>query len=255
MKIVVIGGSGRIGSKLVSRLQQEDLMVLAASRSTGVDTIKGDGLDEALHDATVVVDVSNSPALEGTAPLRFFETSTRNLLKAGNAAGVQHHVALSIVGTDGLQVIPYFRAKKVQEDLIEDSGTPYSVVRSTQFFEFIAGVVQDGEKDVVRISSALAQPIAAIDVAETLAEIATGEPLNRTVEVAGPERIRLSDVARAVATAYEDPRRIVADRRALYFGAELTDESLLPSHNARIGEVRFEDWLRHTLRPSSGAAL
>jgi uncharacterized protein YbjT (DUF2867 family) len=169
-------------------------------------------------------------------------------LKAGNAAGVQHHVALSIVGTDGLQVIPYFRAKKVQEDLIEDSGTPYSVVRSTQFFEFIAGVVQDGEKDVVRISSALAQPIAAIDVAETLAEIAT-------VEVAGPERIRLSDVARAVATAYEDPRRIVADRRALYFGAELTDESLLPSHNARIGEVRFEDWLRHTLRPSSGAAL
>lgn len=249
MKIVVIGGSGRIGEKLVHTLQQGEFMVLGASPSHGVNTITGEGLDRALHDATVVVDVSNSPSLNGSAALQFFETSGRKLLAAAKAAGVQHHIALSIVGTDGLQAISYFRAKKVQEDLIKDSGIAYSILRSTQFFEFIAGVVQDGGDDDVLISSALAQPIAGIDVAEALAELATGEPLNRTVEVAGPEPYRLSDVATEVMTAYEDARRIIADPHAPYFGADLTGHSLLPGRDARIGALRFEDWLRQTLQP------
>jgi uncharacterized protein YbjT (DUF2867 family) len=248
MKIVVIGASGRIGAKLVYTLRQDDLMVLEASPSYGVNTITGEGLDEALHEATVVVDVSNSPSLDGSAALRFFEASGRRLLAAGKAAGVQHHIALSIVGTDGLQASGYFRAKKIQEDLIKDSGIPYSILRSTQFFEFIAGVVQNGEDDDVVISPALAQPVSAIDVAEALADLATGEPLNRTVEVAGPERFRLSDLATEVLTAYEDPRRIIADRHALYFGAELTDQSLVPGRDARIGVLRFEEWLRQTLQ-------
>ena len=249
MKIVVIGGNGRIGEKLVYELRQDDLMVLAASPSHGVNTITGEGLDQAVRDAAVVVDVSNSPSLDGAAALQFFEASGRKLLAAGKAAGVRLHIALSIVGTDRLQAIDYFRAKKIQEDLIKGSGIPYSILRSTQFFEFIAGVVQDGGKDDVSVSPALAQPIAAIDVARALADLATGEPLNRTVEVAGPERIRLSDLATAVATAYEDPRRIIADPHALYFGAELTDQSLLPSRDARIGALRLEDWLRQALQP------
>jgi uncharacterized protein YbjT (DUF2867 family) len=254
MKIVVIGANGRIGGKLVHTLRQDGFMVVGASRSHGgVDAITGQGLDQALDAATVVIDVTNSPSLVGLTPLRFFETSGRKLLAAGKAAGVQHHIALSVVGTDCLQVIPYFRAKQVQEDLIKDSGIPYSLLRSTQFFEFIAGVVQSGEKDHVAISPALAQPVAAIDVAEALADLATGEPLNRTVEVAGPERIRLSDVATQVATAYEDPRRIIADPHALYFGAELTDQLLLPGRDARIGGLRFEDWLRQSLQPSNRA--
>lgn len=253
MKVVVIGGSGRIGSRLVSRLRQDHVTVLGASLTSGVNTITGEGLDQALHEATVVVDVSNSPSLDGAAPLRFFEASGRNLLAAGKAAGVQHHIALSVVGTDGMQASGYFRAKKVQEELIKDSGIAYSILRSTQFFEFIAGVVQNGEHDDVAISPALSQPISVLDVAELLADVATGEPLNRTVEMAGPERFRLSDVASEVLTAFEDPRRIIADPRARYFGAELTDQSLLPSGDARIGALRFEDWLRQTLQPSNRA--
>lgn len=249
MTIVVIGGSGRIGSRLVHRLRQDGFEVVAASPSLGVNTVTGEGLDQALQGAMVVVDVSNSPSLDGEDALRFFEASGRRLLAAGKAAGVEHHLALSIVGTDGLQAIGYFRAKKLQEDLIKDSGIPFSILRSTQFFEFIAGVVQDGSKDEVAISPALGQPVSAIDVAEALAELATGEPLNRTVELAGPERFRLSDIASEVMTAYEDPRRLIADWRALYFGAELEGHSLLPASDARIGGLRFEDWLRQTLQP------
>jgi uncharacterized protein YbjT (DUF2867 family) len=248
MKIVVIGGSGRIGTRLVHKLRQQNVIVWGASPSSGVNTITGAGLEAALQGATIVVDVSNSPSLEGPAALQFFETSGRNLLRAGKAAGVQHHIALSIVGTDRLQTIGYFRAKKVQEDLIRDACIPYSLLRSTQFFEFIAGVVQDGEEHDVVISPALAQPVAALDVAQALADLATGEPLNRTVEVAGPERFRLSDIATEVLTAYEDPRRIIVDLHALYFGAELNDQSLLPAGEARIGALRFEDWLRQTLQ-------
>jgi uncharacterized protein YbjT (DUF2867 family) len=248
VKIVVIGGTGRIGEKLVYGLRLDDLTVLAASPSCGLNTVTGEGLEEALHDATVVVDVSNSPSLDGETALRFFEASGRRLLAAGKAAGVQHHLALSIVGTDGLQAIDYFHAKKVQEDLIKASGIPYSILRSTQFFEFIAGVVQDGGHEDLVISPALAQPVSGIDVARTLADLATGKPLNQTVELAGPERLRLSDVATAVATAFEDPRRVIADPHARYFGAELTDQSLLPGPDARIGALRLEDWLRQVLQ-------
>lgn len=249
MKIVVIGATGRTGQKLARTLRRDDVIVLEASPTRGVNTVTGEGLDQALRDATVVVDVSNSPSLEGSAALRFFEASGRRLLAAGKAAGVQHHIALSIVGTDGLQASGYFRAKKIQEDLIKDAGIPYSILRSTQFFEFIAGVVQIGDNHDVAISPALAQPISVIDVAKALADLATGEPLNGTVEVAGPERFRLSDLASEVLTAYEDPRRIIADPQALYFGVELTDQSLLPGRDARIGALRFEDWLRQTLQP------
>lgn len=248
MKIVVIGASGRIGEKLVYTLRQQGLAVFEASPSHGVNAITGQGLEQAFRDAAVVVDVSNSPSLDGAAALRFFEAAGRRLLAAGKAAGVRRHIALSIVGTDGLQAGGYFQAKKLQEDLIKDSGIPYSLLRSTQFFEFIAGVVQNGEADDVVISSALAQPISGIDVAKVLAELATGDPLNRTVEVAGPERFRLSEVAAEVMTAYEDPRQIIADPHAPYFGVELTDQSLLPGREARIGALRFEDWLRQTLQ-------
>jgi uncharacterized protein YbjT (DUF2867 family) len=250
MKIVVIGGSGRIGEKLVFNLRQDDFKVLEASPTFGVDTVSGWGLDEALEGAEVVVDASNSPSLDGEAALRFFEASGRHLTAAGRAAGVRHHVVLSIVGTDRLQASGYFRAKKLQEDLIKASGLPYSILRSTQFFEFIAGVVQDGSAGDVVISPARVQPISGLDVAEALADLATREPVNGTVEVAGPERFRLPDLAAEVLTAYEDRRQIIADPRALYFGAELDDESLLPNPGARVAALRFEDWLRGTLQPS-----
>ncbi len=249
MKIVVIGGSGRIGEKLVFNLRQDDFRVLEASPTYGVDAVSGWGLDQALEGATVVVDVSNSPSLDGDAALRFFETAGRRLTAAARAAGVQHHIALSIVGTDRLQASGYFRAKKLQEDLIKASGLPYSLLRSTQFFEFIAGVVQSGSDGDVVISPALVQPISGLEVAEALADLATSEPLNGTIEVAGPERFRLPDLAAEVLTAYEDRRRIIADPRAPYFGAELSEESLLPGDGALIATLRFEDWLRESLQP------
>jgi uncharacterized protein YbjT (DUF2867 family) len=255
MNIVVIGATGRTGCKLVPRLRRDGFTVVEASPTRGVDTITGEGLDRALRGAAVVVDVSNSPSSEGADALRFFEASSRRLLAAGKAAGVQHHIALSIVGTDGLQSSGYFRGKKVQEDQIRDSGIPYSILRSTQFFEFIADVVQTGEKDDVVISEALAQPVSRIDVAEALAELATQAPLSRTVELAGPERFRLCDLATEVLTAYEDPRRVLADPHALYFGAELSDQSMLPGRDARIGTLRFEDWLRQSLQPSGRATV
>lgn len=249
MKIVVIGGGGRIGRKLVFNLRQDDYRVLEASPSFGVDAISGFGLDEALDGADVMVDVSNSPTLDGDAALRFFETAGLRLAAAARAAGVRHHVALSIVGTDRLQASGYFRAKKRQEDLIKASGLPFTILRSTQFFEFIAGVVQDGARAEVTISPACVQPISGLDVANALAGLATGEPLNDTVEVAGPERFRLSDLAIEVLTAYEDSRRVVSDPAATYFGATLEEMSLLPGRNARIAALRFDDWLRSSLQP------
>lgn len=249
MKIVVIGGSGRIGEKLVYNLRQDDYRVLEASPSYGVDAVTGRGLEAALEGAEVVVDVSNSPSLEGRDAIRFFETAGRNLATACEIAGVQHRIALSIVGTDRLQASGYFQAKKIQEDLLKASWIPFTILRSTQFFEFIAGVVQDGGVADVVISPALVQPIAAEDVADALADLATSRPLNRTVEVAGPERFRLNDVATEVLTALEDRRRIITDVHARYFGAELDDSSLLPSDGARLGELRFEDWLRQRLQP------
>ena len=249
MKIVVVGGSGRIGEKLVYNLRQDDYRVLEASPSFGVNTITREGLDQALVGATVVVDVTQSPSLDGPSARAFFETSGRNLLDAGKAAGVQRHIALLIVGTDRLQASGYFQAKKIQEDLIKDSGLPYSILRSTQFFEFISGVVQDGSTREVVISPARVQPIAGVDVARVLADLALSAPLNGTMEVAGPQRFRLDELATEVLTALEDPRQVMPDPDAPYFGARLNDESLLPGADARIATTRFHDWLSAGLQP------
>lgn len=254
MKIVVAGGSGRIGGKLVYNLRQDDYKVLEASPTFGVDTVTGAGLEQALDGATVVVDVTQSPSLDGADARAFFEASSRNLLAAGLAAGVQHHVALSIVGVDRLQASGYFQAKKIQEDLLRASGLPFTILRSTQFFEFITGVVQDSVDGDVVISPALVQPIAGEEVAEALADIVLGPPLGRITEVAGPERLRLDDLATQVLTAYEDPRRVVADIHARYFGAELDDRSLLPGDEPRIASTRFHDWLRQSLQSPAPAA-
>jgi uncharacterized protein YbjT (DUF2867 family) len=245
MKIVVIGGSGLIGSKLVTGLDEDGHEVVAASPDSGVNTLTGDGLAEALEGAAVVVDVSNSPSFEDAAVLEFFETSTRNLLAAEAAAGVGHHVALSVVGTERLSESGYFRAKIAQEQLIRDSSIPYSIVHATQFFEFIksiAAAATDG--DTVRLAPVLIQPIAADDVARAVGRVALGAPANRIVEVAGPEQFRLDELIRRGLSARNDPRTVVADPHARYFGAELGERTLVPGDGARIGETRFEDWLR-----------
>jgi uncharacterized protein YbjT (DUF2867 family) len=244
MKIVVIGGSGLIGSKLVTRLDGEGHEAVAASPDSGVDTLTGNGLSEALESASVVVDVSNSPSFDDAAVLEFFDTSTRNLLAAEAAAGVGHHVALSVVGTERLSESGYFRAKIAQEQLIRDSSIPYSIVHATQFFEFIksiAAAATDG--NTVRLAPVLIQPIAADDVARAVGRVAVGAPANRTVEVAGPEQFRLDDLIRRGLSARNDPRTVVADPHARYFGAELSERTLVPGDGARLGKTRFEDWL------------
>jgi len=251
MKIVVIGGYGRIGEKLVRNLRQEDLPVFEASRRSGVDAVTGQGLAQALEGADVVVDVCNSPSLDGPDALRFFETSGRNLMDAERAAGVRRHVALSIVGVDRLVGNDYFRAKMIQEDLIRASGIPFTLVRSTQFFEFICDVVQAGTERDIPISPALVQPIAGDDVADMLADAAFSDPFDAVVEIAGPEQFRMDAVATEIATAHEDGRRVIPDVHARYFGAKLEERSLLPGPDARIGLRTFDDWLRHSLRPWS----
>ena len=247
MKIVVIGGSGLIGSKLVNNLRQLGHQVVAASPSLGVNTITGEGLAEALTGAQVVVDVANSPSFEDKAVLEFFETSARNLLAAEAAAGVGHHVALSVVGTERLLSSGYFRAKMAQEALIKASKTPYTIVRATQFFEFVSSIAQaatDGK--TVRLSSALMQPIHSDDVAAVLAEVAVAEPLNGTVELAGPEPIRLDELVRQFLRAHGDTRRVITDEQTGYFGTPVNDQSLTPGENPCLGLTRFEDWLRRT---------
>ena len=247
MKIVVIGGSGLIGGKLVERLRQRGHEAIAASPASGVDTITGQGLAEALAGAQVVVDVANSPSFEDQAVLDFFEKSGRNLLAAERAAGVGHHIALSVVGTDRLLESGYFRGKMVQEQLIKAAGIPYTIVRSTQFFEFLGGIAQSGANgSAVRISPAYFQPIAADDVAGALADISTAEPVNGTLELAGPERMRLSELVRAFLKEKRDERSVTEDVHARYFGAQLKDQTLLPGDRARIGSTHFEGWLgRH----------
>lgn len=249
MKIVVIGGSGRIGEKLVRNLRQEDCRVFEASRSTGVDIVTGAGLERALEEAEIVIDVSNAPSFESDDARRFFEMSGRNLIAAGRAAGVRHHIVLSIVGLDGLHG-GYFRAKKIQEALVEGSGIPFTIVRSTQFFDLIADVVQSGTAAEVRIPPVLAQPIAGEEVADALADAAFSDPFNAMVEIAGPERFRLDEIATVIATAHEDGRRIVPDLHARYFGAEIADGALLPRPGVRLVKRRFEDWLRDSLQPA-----
>jgi uncharacterized protein YbjT (DUF2867 family) len=245
MKIVVIGGSGLIGSRLVSILRDKGHEVLAASPDSGVNTITGEGLDPALAGAQVVVDVANSPSFEDAAVLKFFETSGSNLLAAEKRAGVRHHVALSIVGTDRVPSSGYLRAKVAQENLIKKAGIPYSILRSTQFFEFVSRIAQSGANgDSVRVPAALFQPILASDVVDALADITLGAPVNGTVEVGGPEKFRMDELVRRVLQANGDRREVIADAHARYFGAELDDESLVAGSGARLGARRFEDWLK-----------
>lgn len=244
MKIVVIGGSGLIGSKLVNNLRQIGHEVIAASPDSGVNTITGEGLSDALTGAEVVVDVANSPSFEDKAVLEFFETSTRNLLAAEISAGVKHHVVLSVVGTERLPDSGYLRSKMAQEKLIKDSGVPYSIVHSTQFFEFLGGMAQsatDGE--TVRLPTALFQPISSDDVAAAMAEVAVGTPINGTIEIAGPEKFRMAELVRQYLSLKNDPRRVVADVHARYFGTELNDKSLVPGEKAKIYATTFDAWL------------
>jgi uncharacterized protein YbjT (DUF2867 family) len=244
MKIVVIGGSGLIGSKLVSKLSEAGHDALPASPDSGVDILTGDGLAEALEGAQVVVDVANAPAWDDEAVLNFFQTAARNLLAAEAAAGVGHHVTLSVVGADRLPDSGYLRAKVAQEELVEAGPIPYSIVRATQFFEFIGRIADSStDGDTVLLSPALVQPEAADDVAGTLADVAVGAPLNGMVELGGPETFPLDELARRVLSAKGDARRVVADPHVRYFGAELDDKSLVPGENARIAPTRFEDWL------------
>ncbi len=244
MKIVVIGGSGLIGSKLVNKLREHGHEAVAASPDSGVNSVTGEGLAEAMKGALVVVDVSNSPSWEDAAVMKFFETSTRNLLAYEAAAGVGHHVALSVVGSDRMLESGYFRAKIAQENLIKGSPIPYSIVRATQFFEFVKGIADfstDGNK--VRLPSALIQPMAAGDVASAVSRIAMGSPVNGIVEVGGPEKFRLDELVRQGLAAWKDPREVVADPRARYYGIALSERTLLPGDEARLGETRFETWL------------
>ena len=244
MKILIIGGNGLIGSKLVKKLRQLDHEAVTASRASGVNTLTGEGLAEAMTGAQVVVDVTNSPSWEDKAVLEFFETSTRNLLAAEAAAGVGHHVALSVVGTDRLLASGYFRAKMAQENLIKASRVPYTIVRATQFFEFVDGIAQSAtDGQTVRLSSAFIQPIVSDDVADALAELTLGAPVNGRVELAGPERLPLDELVRRFLNATQDPRAVVTDVHARYYGIELNDQSLTPGDNPRIGPTRFADWL------------
>src|SRR6185295_1718337 len=245
MKIVVIGGTGLIGSKLVRKLQERGHQAVTASPNTGVNTITGEGLAEALVGASVVVDVSNSPSFEDAAVLKFFETSTGNILKAEAAAGVRHHVALSVVGTERLTESGYLRAKLAQEKLIKESGIPYSIVHATQFFEFIPRIADELTVGTeVRVPPVLFQPMAADDVAKAVGRVAVGTPLNGTIEVGGPEQLRFDEIIRRALAARKDARTVIADPKARYFGAILDDRSLVPGEGARVGEVTLEQFVK-----------
>ena len=248
MKIVVIGGSGLIGKKLVNNLRQRGHQVVAASPSSGVNTLTGEGLAEALTGAQVVVDVANAPSWEDKAVLEFFETSGRNLLAAEAVGGVGHHVALSVVGSERLLASGYFRAKMAQETLIKASPIPYTIVRATQFFEFVGGIVQSAtEGQTVRLPPALMQPIVSDDVAAVMAEVAVAKPLNATIELAGPEPIRLDELVRKYLTANRDARTVTTDADASYYGIAVNDQSLTPGDHPRLGPTRFEDWLSRSI--------
>jgi len=249
MKIVIIGGTGLIGTKTVERLRRKGHEVVAASPGSGVDTVSGKGLAEALARAQVVVDLANSPSFEDAAVLAFFQTAGRNLVAAETAAGVKHHVALSIVGTDRVPASGYLRAKLAQEELIRRGGIPFTIVRSTQFFEFLGRIAQEGAAGgTIRVSSALFQPIASDDVADAMVDAALAAPANGIVEIAGPERVRLDELVRRYLRAIHDAREVVADPDAPYFGAKLDDRSLVAGDAAHLGAIHFEDWLRQAAR-------
>ena len=264
MKIVVVGGSGLIGSKLVAALTRDGHQVVAASRRTGFDAVTGEGLAAGLRIASVVIDVLNSPSFEDAAVMKFFKTATHNLLAGEAAAGVGHHVMLSVVGTDRLLRSGYLRAKFAQEKLIKDSTVPYTIIQATQFFEFLTSIADAATHgNAVRVPPVRIQPIAADDVARAVAKIATGTPLNGTVEIGGPELFYLDGLIQRVLGARSDPREVIADSHARYFGAELNERSLLPGDEAELGEIRFDDWLGRTaqpiadqsVRPATGVAV
>jgi uncharacterized protein YbjT (DUF2867 family) len=255
MKIVVIGGTGLIGSRLVKKLRDEGQELVAAAPATGVNSITGEGLADALKGASVSIDVTNSPSWEDTAVMKFFETSTRNQLKYGAAAGVKHHIALSVVGTDRLLESGFFRAKLAQEDLVKASSTPYSIVRATQFFEFVKKLADiSTEGNTVRMPPVLFQPISADDVASAIARIAMGSPVNGTVEIGGPEQFHLDEVVRRDLAARKDPREVITDPQARYYGIKVSERSLVPGGGARLGNTRFEDWLKQSAKeaPKTG---
>jgi uncharacterized protein YbjT (DUF2867 family) len=250
MKVVVIGGTGLIGSKLVGKLRAHGHEVVPASPDTGVDTITGDGLVETLAGADVVVDVSNSPSFEDEAVLEFFETSTRNILDAEAPAGVRHHVALSVVGTEHLAESGYIRAKIAQEKLIKNASIPYTIVHATQFFEFATRIVDDAsDGDTVRVPPVLIQPMAAEDVAAAVCNVALAAPLNNTIEIGGPEPLPFDEFVRQALRAVGDPRVVVADPRARYFGARLSERTLVPGEGAQLAATRFDDWLSQHAPP------
>ena len=245
MKIVVIGGSGLIGSRVVKQLGEQGHEAIAASPQSGVNSVTGEGLAEAVKNAQVVVDVSNAPSWADADVMAFFETSTRNLLKSEMGAGVKHHVALSVVGTERMLTSGYFRAKMAQEKLIKESSIPYSIVRATQFFEFVKGIADfSTEGNTVRVPSALIQPMAAEDVASAVVRVAVSSPVNGTVEVGGPEKFRLDELVREALAAWKDPREVVADPHARYYGVEVSERTLVPDDGAQLGQTRFADWLK-----------
>ena len=248
MKFVIIGGTGLIGSKVVNKLRDKGNEVVPAAPNTGVNTITGEGLAEVMKGTDVVVDVSNSPSFEDVAVMNFFKTSTTNILAAEVAAGVRHHVALSVVGTDRLSESGYMRAKIAQEKLIEESSIPYSIVHATQFFEFLKGIA-DGATDgnTVRLADVLIQPMAAEDVATEVTKVAVGPPINGIVEIGGPEQFRLDEIVRRYLAARDDRRSVIADPNARYYGAKLGERTLVPENSATVGETRFEDWLSRQL--------
>lgn len=255
MKVVVIGGTGLIGSKVVEKLNQQGHEAVAAAPNTGVDILTGKGLAEALSGADVVVDVSNSPSFEDQAAMDFFQTSGRNLVAAEANAGVRHHVALSVVGTDRLQGSGYFRAKLAQEQLIKSSPIPYTLVHATQFFEFIRAIAQlSTQGDAVRLAPVQFQPMAAEDVASAVAEAAVSEPVNGTIEIGGPEIFRLDEAVQKVLAFDHDPRRVIADPDATYSGARVDETTLVPGPSAWLGTARLDWWLEHDPAPPKVAA-
>jgi uncharacterized protein YbjT (DUF2867 family) len=245
MKIVVIGGTGLIGSRLVNQLREQGHEALAAAPNTGVNTITGEGLAEALKGASVVIDVSNAPSWEDTEVMKFFETSSRNLIAQEVPAGVRHHVALSVVGTERMLESGYFRAKLAQENLIKASSIPYSIVHATQFYEFVKGIADfstDGNQ--VRLPPVLIQPMAADDVARAVARVAVAAPINGVVEIGGPEQFRLDELVRRGLAEWKDSRQVIADPQARYYGIAVSEKTLVPGDDARLGDTTFENWLR-----------
>jgi len=254
MKVVVLGGTGLIGSKLVKTLGEHGHEAVAAAPKLGVNSITGEGLAHALKGASALVDVTNSPSWEDAAVLEFFETSTRNLLVSAEAAGVAHYVALSVVGTERLQESGFFRAKLAQENLIKASSQRYTIVRATQFFEFVKAIADFSTTgNETRLPSVFIQPMAADDVASALAKIVTGSPVNRTIEIAGPEKFQLDELARRALAAMRDPRKVISDPHARYYGIQVSERALLPESDARLGETRFEDWLAQATKPLASA--